>query len=423
MPPQYCSAGEAERPRKKISRLSKERLTLDMLLKHVGRNRGSLGTRSETGGPSRAKRDSDDERNEGPGDHLTLDTSRSRRRCIGWTVDSNRILVRCPELFTPTTAADGRPKKYHSTKCLMWTYARSALGYVPGDVYIKGQFRGTKQILQCDFRGGIGLPEKWREVELPEGWGGELPEQYRPPKPCLGQFEKRPNCRPAKSCEVCSPFAKALLSALKANANYKADPVKGAKIALKNRHKRRKAAGRPIRPIGSMQPCQYPDKHGGKRAEGCEITFKVGSSAQKFCDPCQLRADADRAQAYRDAHPEEVKATNVLRWKSQRERLNGAKRLENIEGLDLKTGLRVSLLAHRFVEGAKLYDMREGDIVYPNSQDPFAALRQLKQRFSPTIEAEQTRIAALTGEQRRIEKAQLSARLSTEEAKPKKTTR
>jgi hypothetical protein len=248
--------------------------------------------------------------------------SRNRRRCIGWTVDSRYILVRCPELFTPTTAADGRPKKYHSTKCLMWTFARRALGYVLGDVYIKGQFRGTKQILQCEFRGGLGLPEKWSNgVGLPEKWGGELPEQYRPPEPCLGQFEVRPQGRPAKYCKVCSPFAKKALSAMKANANYKADPVKGAKIARTNKHKRRKAAGLPIRPIGSMQPCQYPDKHGGKRAEGCEIKYKLSGSFQKYCGPCQLRADADRAQAYRDEHPEEVKARNVLLWELRRQNL------------------------------------------------------------------------------------------------------
>lgn len=147
----------------------------------------------------------------------------------------------------------------------------------------------AKQTLRCQYQGGAG-----RE------------EQYRPPTPCLGEFQVGPkNAKRAKYCKVCAPFAKKALSAENAAAAYKADPKTHAKITLTNRHNRRKAAGRPIRPIGSMQACQYPDKN-GKRAEGCKRTFKVRSSAQKFCDPCQLRADADRAQDYRDKHHDEL---------------------------------------------------------------------------------------------------------------------
>ena len=110
-------------------------------------------------------------------------------------------------------------------------------------------------------------------------------------------------------------------------------------------------------------------------------------------------------------------------WEKRNAKLTERERLKNIEGLDLKTGLQISLLAHRLVEGASLYDMRKGDVIYPNSQNPFAALRQLQKRFAPIVKAEQARISALEGEHRTAEKALLSERLRREEAKPKKQVR
>jgi hypothetical protein len=126
---------------------------------------------------------------------------------------------------------------------------------------------------------------------------------------------------------------------------------------------------------------------------------------------------------WRIKNPERYKAHVKRANDRKRDKLRDAERLLNVEALDLKTGLRVSLLAHRFVEGASLYDMRNGDVVYPKSQDPFAALRQLRQRFSATIQDEQTRITALPGEQRQSEKLKLIARLKHEEAKPQKKAR
>jgi hypothetical protein len=118
-----------------------------------------------------------------------------------------------------------------------------------------------------------------------------------------------------------------------------------------------------------------------------------------------------------------IQEANRKRYVREREKLAEAERLKNVEGLDLKTGLRVSLLAHRFVEGAKPYDMKDGDVIYPGSQDPSSALRQLQSRFSAIIQIEQTRIRALPLEQRQSEKLNLIQRLRAEEAKPKKTVR
>jgi hypothetical protein len=52
-------------------------------------------------------------------------------------VDSNHILVRCPELFTPTRSN----QIYHSHACYLWTWNKLLAGFATGDTYIKGAHR------------------------------------------------------------------------------------------------------------------------------------------------------------------------------------------------------------------------------------------------------------------------------------------
>ena len=157
------------------------------------------------------------------------------------------------------------------------------------------------EMKRCEFQGGAGLEEK-----------------YRPKSACLGEFE--PSSPNQKNCEICRPFARRAHNAIQANAKYRTDPKKYAKRARKNRWRRKKATGRPCRRIGSMQRCEYRDKC-GKRGEGCEIKYKLRSSAQRYCDPCQLQADADSAQEYRDTHKSEVARRDRERHKREREAL------------------------------------------------------------------------------------------------------
>lgn len=164
----------------------------------------------------------------------------------------------------------------------------------------------------CEFQGGAGRPEK-----------------YRPSQPCLGEFEVRPqNAHRSKYCKVCAPFAKKALSAENANARYKAEPEKFAKITRRNRWKRAKAAGRSCRRMGSIQRCQYRDKR-GRRGEGCLGKFALKSSFQKFCDSCQKHADADRARASRIKYRAEINRRDRDRAKRQRDLADRMKQVES----------------------------------------------------------------------------------------------
>jgi hypothetical protein len=164
---------------------------------------------------------------------------------------------------------------------------------------------------RCKFQGGQGLEEK-----------------YRPTSPCLVDFE--PNSPNAKYCEKCRPFAKKWLSAQNANARYKAEPEKYAKITRENRWKRKKAAGRSVRRIGSMQRCEYPDQH-EKRGEGCEINYKLESSGQKYCQNCQKLATRDTAKRSRKNHLADIHLRDNLRHKHEREQLAKIKTGELVE--------------------------------------------------------------------------------------------
>jgi hypothetical protein len=167
---------------------------------------------------------------------------------------------------------------------------------------------------------------------------------------------------------------------------------------------RHRQQGYPVLPQLGKRKARTPEQVGDDRRKERE------SYALRYPNRSAEKIEKDRER-------------NRAKYQVRQAKLAEAERLKNVEGLDLKTGLQISLLAHRLVEGASLYDMRDGDIVYPKSQDPFAALRQLHKRFSPIVEAEQERISALADEQRTAEKVLLTERLRREEAKPNKQVR
>lgn len=168
--------------------------------------------------------------------------------------------------------------------------------------------------IQCEFRGGADLHEKYRE-------------KYRPASPCLGEFDRK-NPR-EKYCDNCKPVARRWQQLQAALANYHADKKKAAKRALKNRLKRRKAQGRPVRILGRLYPCAY--RKNRKRGEGCLGKFIVTSSAHKFCDVCQKHADADRAQKYRDDNHEELLPKYRAKGKTLRDRAAVGRVLEKLK--------------------------------------------------------------------------------------------
>ncbi len=173
----------------------------------------------------------------------------------------------------------------------------------------------------CKFLGGTGLPEKYRE-------------KYRPILACLGEFER--SSPKQKYCKNCRPFARKWQQLQAATAAYQANPKKLARRALRNRLKRRKAAGLPVRRLGRMWPCQYRDKN-GKRGEGCLGNFVIKSSSEKHCDNCKKLMPADVAARSRKKHAPEIKKRDAKRWKTKQEKLarlpvleDQVERLQNI---------------------------------------------------------------------------------------------
>jgi hypothetical protein len=167
--------------------------------------------------------------------------------------------------------------------------------------------------VQCEFQGGRGLEEK-----------------YHPPSPCLGEFVRTaPN---QKYCMVCQPFAKQARNTLNANAAYKAAPAKHAKRTRENRWKRRKAAGRPVRRIGTSWFCEYRNKD-GKRGDRCQVKFIVRGASQRYCDVCQRHADADRAQNYRDTHHDDLLVMYRKKGKTLRQQAKQGKIIEKVRNL------------------------------------------------------------------------------------------
>jgi hypothetical protein len=161
--------------------------------------------------------------------------------------------------------------------------------------------KGTRPAMKkrCEFLGGVGLEE-----------------QFRPPVPCLGEFELSSHPTGGQNriyCDVCRPFAHRAHELAHYHANRK-------KIAKKNRTKRRKraeAAGRVYRPLTGMRSCQYRDEH-GKRGEGCLLKFKPKNGRQIYCGVCKKLALADAGKKWREDHAAEIHQVASSRWAALR---------------------------------------------------------------------------------------------------------
>jgi hypothetical protein len=102
----------------------------------------------------------------------------------------------------------------------------------------------------------------------------------------------------------------------------------------------------------------------------------------------------------------------------RKERLRKAMRLENTQGLDLRTGCQVTLAAHEELNGKKRYQM--APTVCPGNADPFDGIKKLYRRLSAIISDEKRRIAQLTTAQRQLEIREIESRLRKELSKPPK---
>src|ERR1017187_3745474 len=202
--------------------------------------------------------------------------------------------------------------------------------------------------IRCEFRGGADLHEKYRE-------------KYRPALSCLGEFDRK-NPR-EKYCDNCKPVARRWQQLKAALANYNADRKRAAKRALKNRLKRRRTQGRPVRIVlGRLYQCAY--RKNRKRGAGCLGKFRATSSAQRFCAVCRKHADADRAQKYRDDHREELLPMYRQKGKRLRELAAQGKRVEAGElvrarPIDEIGKARISLAACLRLDSIKAYAMKD----------------------------------------------------------------
>jgi hypothetical protein len=135
------------------------------------------------------------------------------------------------------------------------------------------------------------------------------------------------------------------------------------------------------------------------------------NSKSGLCDPHYKQRYAKEKREAANKRQAEFRAR-------QQAKLAAAERLKNLEGFDLKTGLRVSLLSYRLLNDANLYAAME--YVYPDSGDRYNAIKQLDRRFHAVIDDEKERLAKLTDDHRRLEAEHLHARLLREISKPKK---
>jgi hypothetical protein len=117
-------------------------------------------------------------------------------------------------------------------------------------------------------------------------------------------------------------------------------------------------------------------------------------------------------------NPEKHKAYRRKYAARDRAKLAEAVRLKNVEGLDLKTGLRASLAAHMTLIGKKPYQMASD--IHPDSSNPFDATKKLFRRQPVVIADEKQRIAKLASDERQREAINLGERLHHELAKPQK---
>ena len=179
----------------------------------------------------------------------------------------------------------------------------------------------------------------------------------------------------------------------------------------------------------------------------CGIHFKPKKMSQKFhSDECQKRtrylrdrqknvqAALERTRRIREdpvAHAawlagrksyRESNRDKISKWAHshyvrkgkalQKSRMAAAKRLKNLEGLDLKTGLRISIASNLSLEGANLYAMRNE--VYPGAKDSFDSIKKLFANHAVKIEAEKKRLCRYSEDLRRAEGERLRNRLRRE---------
>jgi len=253
--------------------------------------------------------------------------------------------------------------------------------------------------IHCEFRGGADLPEKYL--------------RYRPAAPCLGEFE-RANPREVY-CDNCKPVARKWQQLRAQTARYEANPKKYRRRARVYRGNRAKSAGRKLRRVGRTYKCEYRDKR-GKRGKGCLGTYKLRSSAQRYCDPCQLRADSDRAQKYRDDHHEELLPVYREKGKTLRRLAKKGKRVEAGEfvpapPIEPIVKARITMAASLQIEERKPYAMK--DRLYPirpHGEDLAASAKERDRQFdstkkflkkhSPRIALEKLRLTGLSEQER-----------------------
>ena len=146
--------------------------------------------------------------------------------------------------------------------------------------------------------------------------------------------------------------------------------------------------------LGATVQCKYRDKH-GRRGEGCLRKFNRKSSFQKFCAVCQKRADADRAQEYRDRFPKKEKARQAHRWTIVRQELAALSELRagantprpapRRRGRPIQetTKARIQIAARLELDGLERYGQIT-DRLFPAPPGPPTEKRLLAERIGST---------------------------------------
>ncbi len=143
---------------------------------------------------------------------------------------------------------------------------------------------------------------------------------------------------------------------------------------------------------------------------------------QEACSPACTAIIGTRK--WQNSHPDQVREQNKQGAERRQAKVRAVWRLKNIEGLDLKTGLRASLAAHwtLLLEDKSQYEQAQATCqrLYSDSADPLNATKQFLRRWPQVIEDEKQRVAKLDEDQRQMEVKDLEARLERELAKPLK---
>jgi hypothetical protein len=135
---------------------------------------------------------------------------------------------------------------------------------------------------------------------------------------------------------------------------------------------------------------------------GEDLETQSGHAAAVAKRVPQIRAQMQDKPEVKQRHTE---GTTRGRLKGNTER----QRRKNLEGLEIQTGLRISLIAHRLVEGLKPYTMK--DEIYPDAKDSHDSIKKALANHDVKIQDEKKRVAALPDEVGRTEAEDLSRRL------------